>query len=294
MRLIKAFVAITAFLPRSFATRPTKSERFTSSTTGGKDGEVVRPRNNQELINYLKGNTARIIYLERTFDFKGSEGNRLALSAFHQQEQLVNIKYDKAGLNSITVGSNKSIVGVGSKGVIKGKGLRLANGVSNVIIQNIHITDLNPSLVWGGEAITLNGTDNIWIDHYTTTGVFCSSGPTINTILHVVNNYFRDIFDHAYEIDDKAQVLIEGNISRTSKIPLSPAGRVFGIPTSGSTGVCKAALGRACQLNAFRSSGDLPNDDSGFRGNFKGKSIAAITSAQNAKGVMTRDDFGIA
>lgn len=35
----------------------------------------------------------------------------------------------------ITVNSNKSLVGQGNKGVIKGKGLRMANGVKNIIIQ---------------------------------------------------------------------------------------------------------------------------------------------------------------
>lgn len=44
----------------------------------------------------------------------------------------------------MNLASNKSIVGVGSTGVIRGKGLRLVNGVSNVIIQNLHITELNP------------------------------------------------------------------------------------------------------------------------------------------------------
>jgi pectin lyase len=42
---------------------------------------------------------------------------------------------DKAGSLGITVKSNKSIVGSGSAGVIKGKGLRIVSGASNVIIQ---------------------------------------------------------------------------------------------------------------------------------------------------------------
>lgn len=50
------------------------------------------------------------------------------------------ISYDKAGATSLVVGSNKSIVGVGSKGVIQGKGLRLPATSKNVIIQNVHIT----------------------------------------------------------------------------------------------------------------------------------------------------------
>lgn len=104
--------------------------------------------------------------------------------------------YHNAPRNPIDVASHKPIVGVGSKGVIRGKGLSLRRGASNVIIQNIHITvslqlwsfsglsldtrrgssfmdfatdeflqELNPQFVWGGDAITLGGTDKAWIDH---------------------------------------------------------------------------------------------------------------------------------
>ncbi|KAJ5440200.1 pectin lyase F [Penicillium daleae] len=52
--------------------------------------------------------------------------------------------YDKAAIDGMHFASNKSIVGVCSTGVIRGKGLRLVNGVSKVIIQNVHITELNP------------------------------------------------------------------------------------------------------------------------------------------------------
>ncbi len=34
-----------------------------------------------------------------------------------------------------------------------------------MIIQNIHITELNPEYVWGGDAITLDDCDQVWIDH---------------------------------------------------------------------------------------------------------------------------------
>jgi pectin lyase len=59
------------------------------------------------------------------------------------------------------------LIGKGSAGVIKGKGLRIVSGAKNVIIQNIAITDINPKYVWGGDAITLNNADLVWIDHVT-------------------------------------------------------------------------------------------------------------------------------
>lgn len=94
----------------------------------------------------------------------------------------ISVTYDKAGVTPIDIGSNKSLIGIGTSGVIKGKGLRVANGAENVIIQyepcpfniistsinnnrNIHITDLNPQYIWGGDAITIAGSDLIWVDH---------------------------------------------------------------------------------------------------------------------------------
>jgi pectin lyase len=77
----------------------------------------------------------------------------------------VSVTYDAAALTPLEVKSNKSIVGVGSSGVIRGIGLRLSGGAENVIIQNIHITELNPQYIWGGDAITLVGSNKVWIDH---------------------------------------------------------------------------------------------------------------------------------
>jgi pectate lyase len=47
----------------------------------------------------------------------------------------VSVTYDNAGTLGITVNSDKTLIGEGSAGVIKGKGLRLVSGTSNVIIQ---------------------------------------------------------------------------------------------------------------------------------------------------------------
>ena len=164
------------------------AQGFAQGTTGGAGGKTVTPTTNAQLVSYLGSNDPLTIVLTKTFDFTGTEGTtsaagcapwgtatgcQLAINAnnwctnFEQSAPKVQVTYDNAGTNPIKVGSNKSLVGSGSSGVIKGKGLRLANGVSNVIIQNIAITDLNPRYVWGGDAITLDGTNKIWIDHVT-------------------------------------------------------------------------------------------------------------------------------
>ena len=139
------------------------------------------------LKTWLADGTPRVIMLDKVFDFVGSAGSETAQGcrppsntcptsggqdAINGANWCTNAKYppqevtyDKAALTPLEVKSNKSIVGVGSAGVLRGIGLRLANGVRNVIIQNIHITQLNPKLIWGGDAITLAGTDMVWIDH---------------------------------------------------------------------------------------------------------------------------------
>ena len=165
------------------------AEGFAKGVTGGGSATPVYPKTTAELVSYLGDSQARVIMLDRTFDFTGSEGTatetgcapwgtgsacQTALNKndwctnYQPNAPKVTVKYDKAGILGITVKSNKSIIGVGSKGIIKGKGLRMVSGTTNVIIQNVHITNLNPQYVWGGDAITLDNTDLVWIDHVTT------------------------------------------------------------------------------------------------------------------------------
>ncbi|KAH6642656.1 pectin lyase 2 [Boeremia exigua] len=162
---------------------------FAAATTGGGDAEPVYPTTTEELTSYLTDDTARVIILNQEFNFIGTEGETTedgcrpdsnscpddggqdaingADWCTNSDYPAVSVTYDKAAITPINVGSNKSIVGEGTKGVIRGKGLRFA-GSENIIVQNIHITELNPQYIWGGDAITLAGTDLIWIDHVKT------------------------------------------------------------------------------------------------------------------------------
>ncbi|KAG2166451.1 hypothetical protein VTO58DRAFT_111207 [Aureobasidium pullulans] len=166
------------------------AEGFAKGVTGGGSAAPVYPSTTAELVSYLGDSSPRVIILTKTFDFRNTEGTTSAkgcspwgTGSLCQQAidkdnwcenyessspKVSSLTYDKAGMIGITVNSNKSLVGQGSKGIIKGKGLRMANGVKNIIIQNLAITDINPHYVWGGDAITLAGTDMIWIDHVTT------------------------------------------------------------------------------------------------------------------------------
>jgi pectin lyase len=163
-----------------------KPEGFGSQATGGVKGPTVTPQSNADLINYLKQSGPLTIVVSKTFDFRGTEGTvtetgcapygtgascQLAINAGNwcKTEQpnapSARVTYDKAGTNPLQVTSDKSVIGVGRNGVIRGKGFRMAGGTNNVILQNLEIRDLNPQYVWGGDAVTLDGTSNIWIDH---------------------------------------------------------------------------------------------------------------------------------
>ncbi|KAF7125593.1 hypothetical protein CNMCM5793_001832 [Aspergillus hiratsukae] len=159
---------------------------FAAGTTGGGSATPAAPSSLDELVLWITDDTPRVILIDRTWDFTGTEGTTSGKccsmpsttvcsggtskgQAWIQDQcdggSWVSCKYDNAARTPLDVGSNKSIVGVGDKGVIKGKGLRVRNGNKNVIIQNIHITNLNPEYVWGGDAITLDDADMVWIDH---------------------------------------------------------------------------------------------------------------------------------
>lgn len=143
------------------------AEGFAKGITGGGSGRAVTPTTTAELVSYLGSSESLNIVLTKTFDFTGSEGSATEAGCapwgtgstcqkainkdnwcnnYQPNAPKVTITYDKAGMAGITVKSNKSIVGQGNKGTIKGKGLRLSNGVSNIIIQNIQITELSTSI----------------------------------------------------------------------------------------------------------------------------------------------------
>ena len=153
------------------------AEGFAKGVTGGGSATPVYPTTTDELVSYLGDSSARVIIIDQTFDFTGTEGTTTSTgcapwgtasgcqTAIDQNDWCenyapdapsVSVTYDNAGVLGITVASDKSLVGVGSAGIIKGKGLRIVSGASNVIIQNVFITDINPRYVWGGDAITLD------------------------------------------------------------------------------------------------------------------------------------------
>jgi len=66
----------------------------------------------------------------------------------------------------ILVGSNKTLVGLGRGALLRGASL-LVGASNNVILRNIAIYDVNPSMIEAGDGVTIAGADHVWIDHVT-------------------------------------------------------------------------------------------------------------------------------
>ncbi|KAF0741215.1 hypothetical protein Ae201684P_020201 [Aphanomyces euteiches] len=201
-----AFIAAIIAMATESVTVATKSvlgataPGLAAGVTGGGSAIPVYPTTIAELKFYLNDTIPRVIILNKAIDFRGSENTTtetgcqpdytrkcIALNnGFLSQNVIlqsggmnntggctngepISVTYDIAGAKKpLVVSSNKTLRGEGLKGVIIGKGLWL-NG-DNIIIQNIHITNLNPQYVWGGDAFYLQGVNNramkkIWIDH---------------------------------------------------------------------------------------------------------------------------------
>ncbi|WP_051680348.1 RICIN domain-containing protein [Vibrio rhizosphaerae] len=157
---------------------------FATGTTGGAGGQVVTVSTPSQLENAIRGNQARIIRVNGIIDFRGNRTTTAACTYSEnncryngKQEKILdrlgycdgrstyNITYDTAGTEPMRVGSNKTIIGIGARSGIKGKGFYIRDGVSNIIIRNLSITDINDGIVWGGDAISIDNASRIWIDH---------------------------------------------------------------------------------------------------------------------------------
>lgn len=198
---LSALVLAAAALVAQPSLGASHAEGFAKDVTGGGQAGTVHPATLDELKKALcasfdtRGNctddTPRVIALDHTFDFRGSVvsdgsaqvtdagcmanacphgGGQWAIDGanhFCQSKPPATVTYDKAGLQRLKIGSNKTLLGVGAHAGIQGMGLFIGSGAHNVIVRNLVLSDINPRVVWGGDALTLDDADGVWIDHDT-------------------------------------------------------------------------------------------------------------------------------
>lgn len=172
---------------------------FAADVTGGSGGKVVRVTTPEQLKYELchSGNAdictdqePRIIEVASTIDMRASQGYAKAKGCHAYQlcqapaktEIMLLVSkseeyrcigkpgeaqytYSVAGLKGMPVGSNKTLIGIGANAGIKGQGLLIKNGVSNIIIRNLAFSEINQGMIFGGDAIAILDSDKVWIDH---------------------------------------------------------------------------------------------------------------------------------
>ncbi|KAF1780715.1 Pectin lyase fold [Phytophthora cactorum] len=213
-----------------------------AGTTGGGSATAVYPTTTAQLVAYLKDAVPRVIVLNKTFDFRGTEGTTTEAgcrpdytrqciaknNGYKSQDVIlqsggmsntggcsdgtsVTVTYDNAAITPMTVTSNKTLRGIGTTGVIMGKGLWL-NG-DNIIIQNVHITELNRHLVWGGDAFYIQGSNGgstamnkIWLDHVKVSRVgrqFLTTNAASVSTMTISNSDFDGRTDYSASCDGR-------------------------------------------------------------------------------------------
>ena len=108
---------------------------FGAGTTGGAGGSTITVTTLTALTSAVSGSTAKIVKISGTI----------------------------SGAGDVKVGSNKTILGIGSSSVLNGLGLDL-KGVSNVIIRNLTIRYVTASS-GTGDAIHIEKSTKVWVDH---------------------------------------------------------------------------------------------------------------------------------
>lgn len=125
-----ATLAVLA-LPQQAGAAESSPVGFGAGTTGGGSASAVTVSTVSDFKTAVTGNTAKVIKVSGLISLSGQ----------------------------VDIGSNTTVLGVGSSSGFTGGGLRLKN-VSNVVVRNLQI-----SKAVGTDAITVQGSTKVWIDH---------------------------------------------------------------------------------------------------------------------------------
>lgn len=139
-------LAFASLLAHTHAKVTGSASGFATGVTGGGDATPATPADIDELKEWLTDDTPRVIMLDKTYDFSGSEGTKTETGCIPDSNTCgssgqnaldgpdwcsadypsVEVTYDVAAAEYLDIKGDKSIVGVGDAGVIKGKGFRLS------------------------------------------------------------------------------------------------------------------------------------------------------------------------
>ncbi|HEY4159871.1 MAG TPA: hypothetical protein VGM29_17290 [Polyangiaceae bacterium] len=156
---------------------------YGAGTTGGSGAAPSVVQTFQDLATAVgdPGTPAVVLLPEGTYDFRGEPRNQATCPSTcssdptkTQYSVLVGTQTCASALvtksrtaQELTLGSNKTIVGLGRGAQLRG--VTFAFGSSqNIIVRNVAVFDVNRDLVEAGDAFSLTEPNQVWLDHCTT------------------------------------------------------------------------------------------------------------------------------
>jgi pectate lyase len=124
--------AVVLALPQSAGAAETSPVGFGAGTTGGGSASAVTVSTLSAFKTAVTGNSAKVVKVNGLISLSGQ----------------------------VDIGSNTTVLGVGSSSGFTGGGLRLKN-VSNVVIRNLNIS----KPVAPADGVTVQASTKVWIDH---------------------------------------------------------------------------------------------------------------------------------
>ena len=168
--------------------RPIGGASLQNGTTGGGTyaaamaaGTLVNVTSVSQFLSAVAGTTPRIILLAAgTYDFTTTATtvqvchvacNPTTPVAFEATGSFfcpAGAALLNASLTStkVTIGSNKTIIGLGAGATLKNLEINLSNS-SNIILRNLTLSDINPGILDQGDALLMWPSDHVWVDHCT-------------------------------------------------------------------------------------------------------------------------------
>ncbi|WP_367129501.1 hypothetical protein [Saccharothrix sp. HUAS TT1] len=146
-----------------------------AGTTGGAGGTTVTATNQADLERYAKASAPHVIRVDRA----------ITITPLGRE---------------IPVTSNKTVIGVGTRGEIVGGGFFLGAGTSNVIIRNLTVRDTRVASDdpddkdFDYDGIQLDTANRVWIDHNWIHSTNSRNPSTDNVAYaHLYNNYLQNV-----------------------------------------------------------------------------------------------------
>jgi pectate lyase len=144
-------------------------------------GQVFVARSVEDIRDKVSGDSPAILLIEEgDYTFSGATTTlkvceRACPSAVPLAKETTVNKYCTNGeavfdvdvdYEILRIGKNKTIVGLGNGAIFHNAEVDVS-GSSNVILRNIAITDVSPTVIGSGEGLLLWPSDHIWVDHCT-------------------------------------------------------------------------------------------------------------------------------